>query len=76
MGSMSENFFNPVHLNVLNIECVLLGGSVAYSCPGDRFETKDWDGAIIVSSKTEIGRLVNEHRSALCRTLSIVRRVP
>ena len=61
-------------LKLLNIECVLLGGSVLYSYDEARNgrEAKDWDGLIIVSRKVDIIKLLNENRSRLCNMLSIV----
>jgi len=72
MGSASDGFFSPVRLDGWELGCILLGGSMAYSHPRRTTDAKDWDGAVIVSKKTEIVKLINENRAALCRMLSIV----
>ena len=57
------------------IKAVLLGGSSIYSLGDAREERggRDWDGAIIVSTKQAIFHLVNEQRRSLMEMLSIVR---
>lgn len=57
--------------NVPNIIAVLLGGSSIYR-GRDECRGSDWDGAIVVSTKLEIVRLVNEQRSSLMAMLGIV----
>lgn len=56
-------------------KAVLLGGSSIYSLGDARDERggRDWDGAIIVSTKEAIFRLVNEQRRSLMGMLSVVR---
>ena len=63
------------HLDCSAIKAVLLGGSSIYSL-GDAQEERnrrDWDGAIVVSTKLAIFHLVNEQRRSLMEMLGIVR---
>ena len=57
------------------VKAALLGGSSIYSLGDARDQRgeRDWDGAIIVSTKQAIFQLVNHQRRSLMEMLSIVR---
>jgi hypothetical protein len=71
MGSIlkPEDFVSAADdLNGLNIECVL----AAYSDKSTTIDRNNWQGAMVVSNKTDIAKLLNENRGRLCQMLSIV----
>lgn len=71
-----ENYANLNHLvHRLGIVAILLGGSVLYKHAelASVHTANDWDGIILVEQKTDITRLVNDHRRELCELLGVVR---
>ena len=73
--SLAEQYFHLESFRGLpGVIAVLLGGSVVYQqiSPEDVSPESDWDGALIVKSKSDILELVHNNRELLKHTFHIV----